>query len=156
MRMLSMRITIENSNYLANFWKKWKSLEIRILWPSLAWFMQKKRRRKSHAWAPLSQGGYSSKTVSLHLRSEVIFFTPLAICRYSLLTHTFCVYFLYFLHLFYPLITSVFTFFSPFSSCFSQSLFSFYPVSYFSPQIISADLPPGPILQYLLLTLVFN
>ncbi len=30
-RMLSMRITIEKSNILANFWKKWKSLEIRIL-----------------------------------------------------------------------------------------------------------------------------
>jgi hypothetical protein len=55
MRMLSMRITIENLNILANFWNKWKSLEIRILWPSYAWYMQKKRRRKSHAWAPLSE-----------------------------------------------------------------------------------------------------
>jgi hypothetical protein len=34
MRILSMHITIKNSNILANFEKKWKSLEIHILWPS--------------------------------------------------------------------------------------------------------------------------
>jgi hypothetical protein len=55
--ILRQRITIENSNILANFLIKLKSLEILILWPNYCRLdlCKKNRRRKSHAWAPLKE-----------------------------------------------------------------------------------------------------
>jgi hypothetical protein len=69
MRMLSMRITIKNSNILANFLKngnRSRSVFYGLVRPD----MQKKRRRKSHAWAPLKwhfteQNSTSEKIVNI-------------------------------------------------------------------------------------------
>jgi hypothetical protein len=53
MRMVSMRITIENLNILANLKKKMEIARDPYSMAYLGLIYKKKRRRKSHAWAPL-------------------------------------------------------------------------------------------------------
>jgi hypothetical protein len=60
-RILRHRITIENSNILANFRIKLKSLESLFYGLIRLDLCKKNRRRKSHSWAPLSH------TWGLHL-----------------------------------------------------------------------------------------